>query len=50
MEDMEVTRMLNDPCEEVGAPVRSRVPSDPVVSVTPAMDIPTCRGKQSAGR
>ena len=38
MEDMEVTRTLNDPCEEVPAPVRSRVPSDPVISVTPSVE------------
>ena len=38
MEDMEVTRMGDEPIQEVGAPVRPRVPSDPVIGVTPAVD------------
>ena len=38
MEDMEVTKNINDPCEEVRAPVRPRVPSDPVIGVTPVVE------------
>jgi len=38
MEEMEVTRTGDEPIQEVGAPVRPRVPSDPVIGVTPAVD------------
>jgi len=38
MEEMEVTRAGDKPIQEVGAPVRPRVPSDPVIGVTPAVD------------
>ena len=38
MEDVEITRIVYDPCEELRAPVRPRVPSDPVIRVTPAVD------------
>ena len=38
MEDVEITRIVYDPCEELRAPVRPRVPSDPVIGVTPAVD------------
>ena len=38
MEDVEITRIVYDPCEELRAPVRPRVPSDPVIGVTPAVE------------
>ena len=38
MEEMEVTVRGEEPYQEIGAPVRPRVPSDPVIGVTPAVD------------